>query len=398
VGEWVRSPAIPANLPCISDNRRLLNSVNQQEKRTPATRPVGGEASQSGKIAAPLLDWFEQSGRHNLPWQRPRSAYRVWVAEVMLQQTRVESVIPYYNRFMQSYPDVAALASAPLDQLLASWSGLGYYARARNLHRAACLIMDEHGGELPTDLDGLCRLPGIGRSTAGAILAQAYGSRHPILDGNVKRILSRYYRVEGWPGRSAVAKRLWQLATDETPRERVADYTQAIMDLGATICRRRPLCHLCPLSGECAGHLAGDAGLYPAPAPRRQRPLREVDWLLIGDPESGLLLWPRPPTGIWGGLWTPPELVSGAPVDQWVERHLGAKIDRVDRLEPIGHELTHFRLRIHPVRVAITPDCDCVMDTIDALWYKPHMRSELGIPAPLARLLDQLAHPTAPCN
>ncbi|MBS0396359.1 MAG: A/G-specific adenine glycosylase, partial [Proteobacteria bacterium] len=254
--------------------------------RPPADRPVPSPAPEPGPDAASfatrLLAWYERHGRHDLPWQRDRSPYRVWVSEVMLQQTQVATVIPYYERFMGRFPDVAALAAAPLDEVLHHWSGLGYYARARHLHRAAACLVAEHGGELPASVEALTALPGIGRSTAGAILALARDERHPILDGNVKRVLARWFGIEGFPGQPRVAALLWELSERVTPSRRAADYTQAVMDLGATLCTRsRPRCSECPVGADCVAQATGRVASLPVPRAARARPVRRVAWLVL---------------------------------------------------------------------------------------------------------------------
>ncbi|MGD8746674.1 MAG: A/G-specific adenine glycosylase, partial [Gammaproteobacteria bacterium] len=255
-------------------------------------------------FARRVLDWFEVSGRHDLPWQIDPSPYRVWVSEIMLQQTQVATVIPYFERFIARFPAIRELADADLDEVLHLWSGLGYYARARNMHRAARTVCEHHGGRFPEAFDEVAALPGIGRSTAGAILALSLGQRHPILDGNVKRVLCRHEGLEGWPGRPAVEKALWEISDRLTPDDGVAEYTQAMMDLGATICRRgRPDCDRCPVSGDCVARSQGRQQELPTPRPRRERPLRRTHMLLISDPDGRVLLERREPSGIWGGLW-----------------------------------------------------------------------------------------------
>ena len=247
-------------------------------------------------FADQLLHWYDRHGRQNLPWHRGRNPYLVWVSEIMLQQTQVGTVIPYFERFIARFPDVQSLAEAPLDAVLEHWSGLGYYARARNLHKAALQIIADHGGEFPQDQEALQNLPGIGRSTAAAILAQAFEIPAAILDGNVKRVLARYYAIAGWPGRSDVLKRLWVAAEAHTPETRVQAYTQAIMDLGALVCtRRNPACERCPVVDGCAAFAADTQHLYPAPKPRKPLPERSTWALLIEDKQGRLLLERRPP-------------------------------------------------------------------------------------------------------
>src|SRR5690606_8097985 len=246
-------------------------------------------------FARRLLAWFDRCGRHDLPWQRDRRPYAVWVSEIMLQQTQVATVIPYFERFVARFPDVEVLAEASLDDVLALWSGLGYYARARNLHRAAQLVVERYGGDLPDSLDELMALPGIGRSTAGAILAQAHGVRAPILDGNVKRVLARHAGIEGWPGEREVEQTLWAIADERTPSERVADYTQAIMDLGAMLCtRRRPACTVCPVVEDCRACRLGIQERLPSPRPKRERPRRRRMMLVVRDSQGRVLLERRP--------------------------------------------------------------------------------------------------------
>ena len=272
-------------------------------------------------FARRLLAWFDTHGRHDLPWQQNPSPYRVWVSEIMLQQTQVTTVIPYYQRFMARFPTVNALAAARLDDVLHLWSGLGYYARARNLYRAATDLVSTRNGELPTSLNEMIGLPGIGRSTGAAILALAHNQRHAILDGNVKRVLSRFHEVAGWSGETATQRKLWTLAEQHTPESRVADYTQAIMDLGATVCaRRRPACTLCPLNQDCGAARSGRQHLLPAPRPRRVRPVRKARCLVVESSSGGVLLQRRPPQGIWGGLWSFPELDETEGAAQWCER------------------------------------------------------------------------------
>ena len=339
-------------------------------------------------LARAVLDWHDRAGRHDLPWQAERSPYRTWVSEIMLQQTQVATVIPYYLRFVARFPTVSALAAAPLDEVLHHWSGLGYYARARNLHRAAQLIMANHAGRLPADHAVLCTMPGIGRSTAGAILAQAFDRRHAILDGNVKRVLSRVYAVAGWPGEAAVERQLWSLAERHTPDRRAGDYAQAIMDLGATVCRRaRPACHACPIAGRCRANALGRVAEFPAPRPRRTRPLRHVRMLLLRDPADAILLERRPPQGIWGGLWCPPVLGDEAAVD-WARRVIGTTIERATPLDSVRHGFTHFELEIEPVqaRVAVRPPA--VMEPGRWVWYNARTPAKLGLAAIVSRLIE----------
>lgn len=342
-------------------------------------------------IAPALLAWHRHHGRHDLPWQRDVTPYRVWVSEVMLQQTQVQTVIPYFERFMQHFPDVAALAAAPADEVLHLWSGLGYYSRARNLQRSAQRIVADHGGELPTDIALLRELPGIGRSTAAAILALGSGLRHAILDGNVKRVLARVHAVAGSPAERAVESQLWQLAERETPGDEVARYTQAIMDLGATVCvRARPLCNVCPLQSGCRAFREGRVAELPAPRARAARRTRCVVMLLARRADGHVWLQRRPERGIWGGLWCLPEFDDRAGAERFAESRLQAARLRRRALAPVQHAFTHFDLTITP----LLADCEGaagVMDGDAALWYNAAQPARIGLPAPIQKILQQLA-------
>jgi A/G-specific adenine glycosylase len=354
-------------------------------------RAARGVQRASDAIAPRLLAWFDVHGRHDLPWQRERTPYTVWVSEVMLQQTQVATVVPFYERFVARFPTVEALAAAPLDGVLQQWSGLGYYARARNLWHAARAVVAQHGGRVPETFEELHALPGIGRSTAGAILAQARGARLPILDGNAKRVLARYHAVEGWPGEREVQDELWELAEQHTPHERVADYTQAIMDLGATLCTRaRPACTVCPLAETCAACRAGTQAKYPAPRPKRTRTRRSVTVLVVEDPDGCVLLARRPARGIWGGLYSFPELADGETAAEWCARTLGANVAAERALATIEHGFTHFDLDLEPrwLRLAAAPRV--VQDRDDFLWHRPSAAPAVGIPAPVAALFGAL--------
>jgi A/G-specific adenine glycosylase len=333
-------------------------------------------------IAPALLEWHEREGRHDLPWQREPTPYRVWVSEVMLQQTQVAAVIPYFEKFMQRFPDVRALAEAPQDAVLHLWSGLGYYARARNLQRAAQQVRDLHAGRFPEDFEAVAGLPGIGRSTAGAILALSLDRPHPIMDGNVRRVLSRLFAVRGRTGERAFENELWRLATLLTPARGVAQYTQAIMDLGATLCtRRRPRCGSCPLQARCAAHAAGAEHDFPAPKKPLRRARREV-WMLLAQRADGCVrLVQRPPAGVWGGLWAPPEFPTRAAAIAALDAPAAPRDAPV-----VHHAFTHFDLLIHPLWT--TPHAAAVADAHDALWYNAAQPAEIGLPAPIAQLLQ----------
>ncbi|MEN9808010.1 MAG: hypothetical protein RL756_2530 [Pseudomonadota bacterium] len=354
--------------------------------------------SSTENIGPALLAWHASSGRHDLPWQRERTPYRVWVSEIMLQQTQVSTVIPYFERFMQRFPDVTSLAQAPLDEVLHLWTGLGYYARARNLHRAARRICDEFGGRFPETFDEVASLPGIGRSTAGAILALALDQRHPILDGNVKRVLARAFGIEGNAAERRVETTLWALADACTPQEGAATYTQAIMDLGATVCtRRRPACVVCPLVKDCIARNTGRQHEIPAPKKRAGRALRrrEERWMLIAEDQHGaVFLERRPERGIWGGLWCLPEFSSESACLAYARNHFRqASAVSAQRLGVMAHAFTHFDLQIHPLRLA---GCEsaAVMESQESLWYNPRHPGDaarVGLPAPVKALLDGLA-------
>ena len=341
------------------------------------------------EFSARLLAWFDTHGRKDLPWQQDVTAYRVWVSEIMLQQTQVQTVIPYYERFMRAFPVVADLANASIDDVLEHWSGLGYYARARNLHRAAQIICDEHGGDFPDAFDDVLALPGIGRSTAGAILSIVFGQRHAILDGNVKRVLARHAAVRGWPGKTDVAAALWKLADKYTPGSRVMSYTQAIMDLGATVCKRaQPVCVECPVSSDCIAHADGKVDEFPESKPKKSKPLRETTMLLALAGNS-VYMERRPTSGIWGGLWSFPEIEPGN-VDAWCERMAGD--DAVDAVQwdVLRHSFSHFDLDIRPVVLHCKQIRASVADSDDATWYQLDQKPPGGIAAPVQKLIDSL--------
>ncbi len=338
-----------------------------------------------------VLGWYDQHGRHNLPWQADISAYRVWVSEIMLQQTQVKTVIPYFNKFMSVFPTVDALASAPQDEVLHLWTGLGYYARARNLHSAARRIVDEFGGVFPNTVEGLCELPGIGRSTAGAIVSIAGGRRAAILDGNVKRVLARYHAVEGWPGTTAVHKALWDIAEHHTPTSRFAEYTQAIMDLGATLCTRAaPDCDRCPLAADCEARTAGEPTRYPGKKPRKTLPVRASTFLMVRSSNAEVLLEKRPPQGIWGGLWCFPELPAGEEAEDWCRDNCQIQVTGVELLTGFRHTFSHYHLDISPLLARLEAAPPSVMEPDRWLWYNLRQPPQVGLAAPVARLLGSL--------
>ncbi|AHF02558.1 adenine glycosylase [Marichromatium purpuratum 984] len=344
----------------------------------------------STDFAAAVLDWFDRHGRKDLPWQHEPTRYRVWVSEIMLQQTQVAVVIPYFARFMTRFPDLASLAAAPLDEVLSLWSGLGYYARARNLHRAARTVVESHGGRFPDTLTAVEALPGIGRSTAGAILSLADGQPHPILDGNVKRVLARCFAIDGWPGQSAVLKRLWQLSERCTPHQRTGAYNQAMMDLGATRCTRAtPDCAHCPLAARCQALHQGRQRELPAPRPRRTLPERRTRMLLVRDDTGAVLLERRPASGIWGGLWSLPEIPPDSDPSSWCLDRFNRAPDTVETLPGRRHTFTHFILEIEVVALGLTaPEADVGED--GWRWSPPGERTAIGLPAPVADILQRL--------
>ncbi len=351
------------------------------------------------KIGPRLLRWYDRHGRKQLPW-KSGDPYHVWLSEIMLQQTQVATVIPYFARFVKRFPAIERLARASIDDVLHLWSGLGYYARARNLHRAARIMASEHGGAIPRDFDAVADLPGIGRSTAGAILALAYGRRHPILDGNAKRVLARYHGVDQPLKGSAVQKKLWRLAEFHTPRTRVADYTQAIMDLGATLCRRgQPECARCPLRADCAAHAAGNPADYPRAAARKTLRARSVQMLIIRDAGGRVLLQRRPPVGIWGGLWGLPEC-NARDVRTWCRTTLGLDVAPERAWPTLRHTFTHFHLDIRPVparllngnarKRATPPMAGTMMENSDTVWYNCRRPDARGVATPVKHLLEQM--------
>jgi len=341
-----------------------------------------------------LLAWFDQYGRKHLPWQQNKTPYRVWVSEIMLQQTQVATVIPYYERFMAQFSDVAALAAAKEDEVLHLWAGLGYYSRARNLHRAAKMAMEEFGGNFPGDLENLIKLPGIGPSTAGAILSIAFDQPTPILDGNVKRVLARYYGIREPVNDKTVETRMWDLATQNTPTKRVADYTQAIMDLGATLCTRsKPNCVNCPFVQTCVAYAENCVDELPAKKATKKIPARQKIFLLV-QYRGKILLYRRPSTGIWGGLWSLPELSSDADekaMRQFCRRELGATFDDIKHLTPFRHTFSHYHLDIQPVILNIAKLPTKVMEDEQQIWYNPRKPSAVGLPKPVQQLLSTLS-------
>jgi A/G-specific adenine glycosylase len=364
-----------------------------------AAVPLADEACITD-FAPALLEWFDRAGRKHLPWQQSPTSYRVWISEIMLQQTQVTTVIPYYERFMQRFPNVRELAAAPLDEVLHLWTGLGYYARARNLHRAATVIASEFNGEFPRVFEQVLALPGIGRSTAGAILALSTQARHPILDGNVKRVLTRYFGIAGFPGLPNVEAQLWHFADRCTPSERVAPYTQAIMDLGATLCvRSRPLCLACPLSVNCVARREGTQSLLPTPRPKKARPRKRAHVLIAVRNDGTVLLEQRPPTGIWGGLWTLPQFDTEDHLNDWLAQIIRSS-DRISDqcqtpkvqqpLAPYHHSFTHFDLELLPHVITQEFDATRIAESERYRWFNPSDPMRIGLAKPTVDFLRLL--------
>ncbi len=338
-------------------------------------------------FASRVVRWQRRHGRRDLPWQAGADAYRVWLSEIMLQQTQVATVIPYFARFVARFPDVRPLAAASEDAVLALWSGLGYYSRARNLHAAARTIVTEHGGCFPDTQQGLAALPGIGRSTAAAIAALAFGRRCAILDGNVKRVLARHAGIEGWPGARTVETALWQLAETRVPSRDVRTYTQGLMDLGALVCtRQRPTCDTCPLQADCVARKTGRATELPAPRPRRALREKSVAMLLLRD-RGELMLEKRPARGVWGGLWSLPELDPDADASAHCHACYGFEVHALHALPVLSHTFTHFRLNIQPLEVHLAPRGTTPPGQI---WLAPKDALEAALPAPVRTLLMRL--------
>ena len=343
-----------------------------------------------------IVDWQRTHGRHDLPWQRTRDPYRIWVSEIMLQQTQVAAVVPFYLGFVDRFPDVRSLAEASPDEVMRLWSGLGYYGRARNLHACARLLVERSGGEFPRSAEALAGLPGIGRSTGAAIAAFAFGERVAILDGNVKRVLCRFAGVEGFPGAAAVERGLWKLAERELPRDAIESYTQGLMDLGATLCTRgRPACERCPLEPRCVARVRGRTADLPTPRPRREVPTREVAMLVLRRGDE-VLIERRPPTGIWGGLWSLPEVrpPSGEAIDAELASRYGLAGGARAELPVFEHAFTHFRLRVRPVLLDVA--ARGAGESAATLWLPLADVDGAALPRPVKSLLQRLRDAPAP--
>jgi len=342
------------------------------------------------KFSTLVLRWFDKHGRKHLPWQQNRTPYRVWVSEIMLQQTQVTTVIPYFERFMKRFPTVDELAAASQDEVLQLWTGLGYYARGRNLHKCAQTVVDQYQGEFPSTAEGLEALPGIGRSTAGAIISLALNKPATILDGNVKRVLARYHGVDGWPGKKPVADKLWQFAELHTPKTRAADYTQVMMDLGATLCTRsKPLCEQCPIHLDCAAYKEGAPERYPGKKPKKTLPIKTAQLLMIQNELGHILLEQRPALGIWGGLWSFPELTIEEDALHYCQQNTG-KVSNHKQWLSFRHTFSHYHLEIYPVHIQIKKSLGKIASNNSLRWCSEEQWQQLGLAAPVKKLLNKL--------
>lgn len=338
-----------------------------------------------------LLNWFDANGRKDLPWQTNKTPYRVWVSEIMLQQTQVAAVIGYYQRFMSRFPTIKELADANEDEVLAHWAGLGYYARARNLHKTAKLIVEQMNSEFPNNIEDIIALPGIGRSTAGAILSISFRNAHPILDGNVKRVLTRLHDIEGWPGQKQIENKLWGLAESYTPSKRCNDYTQAIMDLGATLCTRaKPQCQACPFNDVCLSFKNETVAQRPSSKPKKIKPVKEL-WILNIECDKSTLFEKRPPSGIWGGLYSLPELSREFSVDeieQQVENEFGLSCVSLIEEEPFKHIFSHYTLMAYPIKIHCVNSINTIADSTQQ-WLSRDKVKQKGLPAPINAYLNR---------
>ncbi len=362
---------------------RSAGSSDLQKANLNPPKIVGEDA-----FASAVINWYWSSGRQNLPWQDSDDPYRRWVSEIMLQQTQVTTVIPYFLRFIKQFPDISTLANSDIDQVFSYWTGLGYYTRARNLHRTARIVEGQHQGKFPDTYEEIVSFPGIGRSTAGAILAFSFGKPYPILDGNVRRVLARYHAIGGWPGKTKVADRLWSIAETHTPVENVGDYTQGMMDLGAKVClRRQPHCLKCPLSTNCKGFEQENFAKFPGSRPKQKRSKRIIIMIMVRDHFGRVLLHQRPAFGIWAGLWSFPECPDGASPEAWIHENFGLRVKCGESWEVIHHGLSHLKLEIRPLPAKL---CGTALIMKSCVWYKPGTPAGRGLAAPVRRLLQQL--------
>jgi A/G-specific adenine glycosylase len=339
-------------------------------------------------LSKKLLIWYNKSGRKALPWRKNINPYRVWLSEIMLQQTQVNTVLPYFKRFLTVFPSIKHLAQAELDEVLHLWAGLGYYSRARNLYRTANIIHHDFNGKFPSEIAKLIALPGIGRSTAGAIRAIAFNQPAPILDGNVKRILTRLHAIEGHPGEKAVENKLWQLAENYLPKTNVADYTQALMDLGATVCTlKKPQCMKCPFEKFCLAHANNNETAYPTKKKKSALPTKQIQMLMLFNQDGDILLEQRPPIGIWGGLWSLPECTLDTDIDQWCENNYGFTVETLNVETNIKHTFTHFHLIITPIKLKVLSCNNKIMQDKSIIWYNQNIKKSFGLATPVSKLL-----------
>lgn len=342
-------------------------------------------------FASAILEWYDVYGRKNLPWQQNKTAYSVWLSEIMLQQTQVATVIPYFLRFLERFPTVEALAQAEQDEVLHLWTGLGYYARARNLHKAAQLVVSDHDGQFPQDLEQMNALPGIGRSTAAAVLSSVYKLPHAILDGNVKRTLSRSFAIEGWPGQKKVENQLWEIAEQHTPDVDVDKYNQAMMDMGATVCTRsKPKCELCPVTQMCEAKKQLRQLDFPTKKPKKEKPTKQT-WFAIFHYNGQVWLEQRPQVGIWGGLFCFPQNETEDLNDLLDTK--GIQEIHINRREPLiafKHTFSHYHLDITPVLFDLNSQPNMVMEAGNSLWYNLANPETIGLAAPVKQLLESL--------
>ena len=345
-------------------------------------------------FSSQILTWFDQYGRKDLPWQRNQDPYRIWISEIMLQQTRVETVIPYYEKFMKRFPNVTQLATAQIDEVLHYWTGLGYYARARNLHKAAKHICAERHSEFPQAFAEVIALPGVGRSTAAAILALSFNQSHAILDGNVKRVLARVFAVEGWPGERKVEMQLWKHAEALLPQKHISKYTQAMMDIGATLCTRsKPTCASCPITTNCAAYKQQRQHEFPTPKPSRGLPQREAVVAIVQSRDGAVWLEKRPPVGIWGGLYSFPEFPDEPAMHTWLSNTWKTKRAKASSLATITHTFSHYRLHMYPKLIHLDKKPIGVMEDDLGVWYKAPTQ-KIGLAAPVQKTLQQVI----PCH
>ena len=342
-------------------------------------------------FASVLLTWFDKHGRHDLPWQHPRTPYRVWLSEIMLQQTQVATVIPYFEKFLRRFPDLKALANAELDEVVTLWAGLGYYTRARNLHRTAKICMASHDGNLPITLAELIALPGIGRSTAAAILSQAHDLPFAILDGNVKRTLTRYFGISGWPGMPAVEKELWKLSEKYLPEKRNADYTQAIMDFGAIFCTRsKPRCTQCPLNKKCIAFTENRVAELPQKKPAKKIPTRHTVMLVMLNNQNEVLLSRRPAKGVWSGMWSLPEVADLDEAQPLLQQLVKNSDSNNTALPEFQHTFSHYHLLIKPYYWQDLQAKHRIADEDLTRWQALNKLDSVGLPAPVKKLLESL--------